>query len=318
VNNNKVAPVTIANSHGAMKVLYSMKRYWQIYVLVLPALAWYIIFAYYPMAGLQLAFKTYMAKLGIWGSPWNGLNNFSGVFRDSYFWAAIIRTLVINLGRLVFTFPFPIILALAFNELRMGRYKRVMQTVYTFPNFLSWVIVASIMQNLLSVDGLVNGIITACGGSAINFLGSEQMFVPMLYVTDIWKSAGYSSIIYLSAISGIDQDQYEAAEVDGANRWQRLIHITLPCILPTISIMFILTCGNLMTNGFDQIFNISNAATKNVAEILDMYIYRITFQGSTDFGFSTAVSLFRSVINMAMLLVANFTSKKLTGNGLLM
>ena len=140
--------------------------------------------------------------------------------------------------------------------------------------------------------------------------------ISLLYLSDIWKGAGYSSIIYLSAISGIDQDQYEAAEIDGASRWQRIIHITLPSIMPTISVMFILTCGNLMTAGFDQIFNLSNAATKNVAEVLDMYIYRVTFQGSVDFGFSTAVALFRSVINMIFLLVADRTSKALGGGGL--
>ena len=150
----------------------------------------------------------------------------------------------------------------------------------------------------------------------MNVLGSESAFQPMLYITDIWKSAGYSSIIYLSAISGIDQDQYEAAEVDGASRWQRLIHVTLPNILPTVSIMFILTCGNLMTAGFDQIFNMQNAATKNVAEVLDMYIYRVTFQGSVDFGFSTAVALFRSVLNMVLLVVANKGSKMMGGSGL--
>ena len=184
------------------------------------------------------------------------------------------------------------------------------------PNFLSWVIVASIMTNLLSVDGLVNNLILACGGSTINFLGSEKLFQPMLYITDIWKGAGYSSIIYLSAISGIDQDQYEAAEIDGATRWQRTWHVTLPNILPTISVLFIMTTGNIMTAGFDQIFNISNAATKNVAEVLDMYIYRITFKGSVDFGFSTAVSLFRSVINMVLLVIANKGSKMMGGTGL--
>lgn len=244
------------------------------------------------------------------------MQNFEALFRDSYFWRSVLRTLTINLGRLLFTFPAPIILALMFNELRLGKYKKFMQTIFTFPHFLSWVIVASIMINLFSVDGLINNIITALGGPSVNVLGSESAFQPMLYITDIWKSAGYSSIIYLSAISGIDQDQYEAAEVDGASRWQRLIHVTLPNILPTVSIMFILTCGNLMTAGFDQIFNMQNAATKNVAEVLDMYIYRVTFQGSVDFGFSTAVALFRSVLNMVLLVVANKGSKMMGGSGL--
>ena len=312
----KAQTVTSANATGWAKVAINFKKYWQIYILLIPALVWYILFAYYPMAGLQLAFKTYKAKIGIWGSPWCGLQNFQAAFRDMYFWRSVGRTLVINLGRLALCFPAPILLALMLNELRMGKYKKVMQTVFTFPHFLSWVIVASVMTNLLSIDGLVNNLILACGGSTINFLGSEKLFQPMLYITDIWKSAGYSSIIYLSAISGIDQDQYEAAEIDGATRWQRIWHVTLPNILPTISVLFIMTTGNIMTAGFDQIFNISNAATKNVAEVLDMYIYRITFKGSVDFGFSTAVSLFRSVINMVLLVIANKGSKMMGGTGL--
>lgn len=313
---NKEKGLTSAEATGIRKVLIGMKKHWQIYLLLVLPLVWYVMFAYYPMAGLQLAFKTYKVKAGIWGSPWCGLQNFEALFRDSYFWRSVLRTLTINLGRLLFTFPAPIILALMFNELRLGKYKKFMQTIFTFPHFLSWVIVASIMINLFSVDGLINNIITALGGPSVNVLGSESAFQPMLYITDIWKSAGYSSIIYLSAISGIDQDQYEAAEVDGASRWQRLIHVTLPNILPTVSIMFILTCGNLMTAGFDQIFNMQNAATKNVAEVLDMYIYRVTFQSSVDFGFSTAVALFRSVLNMVLLVVANKGSKMMGGSGL--
>ncbi len=308
--------VTSADAKGLQKVAINFKKYWQIYLLLIPAAVWYILFAYYPMAGLQLAFKTYKVKIGIWGSPWCGLQNFQAVFRDMYFWLSVGRTIVINIGRLVICFPAPVLLSLMLNELRMGRYKKIMQTIFTFPHFLSWVVVASIMTNLLSIDGLVNNIIIACGGHSISFLGSEAMFQPILYITDIWKSAGYSSIIYLSAISGIDQDQYEAAEIDGATRWQRIWHVTLPNIMPTVSIMFIMTTGNLMSAGFDQIFNISNAATKNVAEILDMYIYRVTFQSSTDFGFSTAVALFRSVINMMLLVIANKGSKMMGGTGL--
>ena len=217
---------------------------------------------------------------------------------------------------MVIVFPAPIILALMLSELRVGKYKNVMQTILTFPNFLSWVIVASIMINLLSLDGLVNSMLEPIIGEQINFIGKESMFRPLLFVTDIWKNAGYSAIIYLSSIMGIDQDQYEAAEIDGANRFQRLIHITIPNLMLTVSIMFIMMTGSILSAGFDQVFNISNAATKNVAEILDMYIYRITFEGAVDFGFSTAVSLFRSVVNMVLLIVANKGSKMLGGSGL--
>lgn len=290
--------------------------HWQIYLIILLPLAWYFTFAYMPMAGLQLAFKKYMPRRGIWGSPIIGLTNFKNVFVDPAFMRSVGRTLSINLLRLVFVFPFPIILALLLNELGGKRYKRVLQTIMTFPNFLSWVIVSSILTTVLSADGLVNSLLRAIGLSSVNFLGSESLFQPMLYITDIWKSSGWSMIVYLAAISGIDQDQYEAAELDGASHWQKLLHITIPNLMPTIIIMFILATGNLMSAGFDQIFNLSNSATKNVAEILDMYIYRITFQTAPDYGLSTAISLMRSVVNMVLLLLADRGSKLMGGNGL--
>ncbi|MDR0642802.1 MAG: ABC transporter permease subunit [Treponema sp.] len=288
-----------------------------IYTLLIPGLIWYIIFAYLPMGGLSLAFKTFKANLGIWRSPWAGFQNYEFVFRDAAFWRAVWKTIYINVGRLVFQFPAPIILALLFNEFKMRRYKRVLQTIFTFPHFFSWIIVASVITNVLSMDGMVNQAITVLGRPPISFLGSTKLFVPLLYATDIWKFAGYGSIIYLAAISGIDLEQYEAAEIDGASRFRQLIHITLPNIMPTVVVMFILTTGNLMTLGFDQIFNLSNAVTKDTAEVLDMYIYRITFQSAVDFSFSTAVSLFRSIINMALLLTANKLAKMAGGSGLI-
>jgi len=296
------------------------KSIWQhraIYTLLIPGVIWYIIFAYMPLGGLSLAFKKYKANLGIWGSPWIGFENYRYVFRDPAFWQSIWKTLYINVGRMIFQFPAPIIMALLLNEFRMNRYKRVLQTVFTFPHFLSWVVVASVVNNALSMNGLVNNLIKATGGEAFSFLGNKQIFVPLLYFTDVWKYAGYGSIIYLAAISGIEQEQYEAADIDGASRWQKLTRITLPSIRPTIVIMLIMTCGNMMGFGFDQIFNMSNAVVKNSVEVLDMYIYRITFESVSDFSFSTAVSLFRSITNCLFLLTANFLSKKLGGGGLL-
>lgn len=306
----------VARSPLQRNVLRDVLSHWQIYVIILLPIVWYVVFAYMPMAGLQLAFKKYMPRRGIWGSPLVGLTNFKNVFVDPAFMRSVWRTLSVNLLRLVFVFPFPVILALLLNELGGKRYKSVLQTIMTFPNFLSWVIVSSILTTVLSADGLVNSILRAVGLSSVNFLGSESLFQPMLYITDIWKSSGWSMIVYLAAISGIDQDQYEAAELDGASHWQKLIHITLPNLMPTIIIMFILATGNLMSAGFDQIFNLSNSATKNVAEILDMYIYRITFQSAPDYGLSTAISLMRSVVNMVLLLLADRGSKLMGGNGL--
>lgn len=300
----------------AQRTWAGVRKHWQIYVIILLPVVWYLIFAYIPMGGLSLAFKDYKANLGIWGSPWNGLENYSYVMRDPDFFASIWRTLSINLGRLVFVFPFPILFAIMLNEIRFPRYRKFLQTVMTFPNFLSWVIVSSILINVLSFDGMVNGLIGMFGKEPINFLGSESFFQPLLYISDVWKSSGWNTIIYLAAITGIDQSQYEAAEVDGASRMQRIFRITIPNLLPTIIIMFILTTGNLMSAGFDQIFNLSNSAVKTVAETLDMYIYRITFQTAPDFGFSTAVSLFRSIVNMVLLLLADRGSRMMGGNGL--
>ena len=296
-----------------------LKQIWKnktIYIVLFPALLWYLIFVYVPMGGLTLAFKDYKANLGILGSPWIGLEHFENLFEDIEFWNSVGRTLKINILRLLITFPMPIILALLFNELRLRRYKKVLQTVFTFPHFLSWIVIASVLRNILAYDGIVNAIIHLFGGETVNFLGDKNLFQPMLYITDIWKEAGWGSVIYLAAISGIDQEQYEAADIDCATRLQKRLRITLPNIMPTIAVMFILAAGGIMSAGFDQIFNMTNAAVREAGEILDMYIYRITFQATPDFGFSMAVSLFRSIVNMVLLLIADRGSRLFGGNGL--
>jgi putative aldouronate transport system permease protein len=288
----------------------------EVYLVLLPGIAWYVIFAYLPLYGLTLAFKTFKANLGIFRSPWVGLLNYVYVLRDHAFIESILRTLQINLGRLLFTFPIPIILALAINEVRVGRYKKLLQTIYTFPNFLSWVIVASILNNTLNQNGMVNAIIKMGGGSPVNFLGSIPMFLPLVYITEVWKSSGWSAIIYLAALAGIDTEQYEAAEIDGASRLQRIIHISFPGIKATIIVMLVLAIGYVMSAGFDQLFNISNAATFRAAESLDMYIYRVTFRSASDFSFSTAVALVRSVINCILLVTADRITRLVSGSGL--
>ena len=300
--------------HTGKRIALEKERY----ILILPGLVWYAIFAYIPIFGLTLAFRKYMAKLGMFGSPWIGLKNFQNVFADPAFFASIVTTLRINAGRLIFVFPFPILFAIMINEVRLGKPEKILQSIYTFPNFLSWVIVASIMINILGQRGLVNSVMGALFGTKpVAFLGKPDYFLPVIYLTDIWKTAGWSAIIYMASISGIDVEQYEAAEIDGASRLQRIWYITLPGIKSTILVLFILAVGNLMSGGFDQIFNLSNSATIKVAETLDMYIYRITFRGSVDFGFSSAVALFRSVINMLLLIFADRVSKAVGGSGLL-
>ena len=289
----------------------------EIYLLALPAVIWYAVFCYMPMGGLTLAFKSFKANLGIWGSPWNGLTNFESLFRDPAFGRSVGVTLWINAVELVLCFPAPILLALMLNELRMGRYKKVLQTVYTFPHFLSWVIIASIVKNLLSIDGVVNGLMANLGMEKVSFLGNKNLFRPLIYITEIWKEAGWSSIIYLAAISGVDQQLYEVAEIDGTSRLQRVLHITLPSIFPTIAVMLILQMGGIMGGHFDQIYNLQNDIIASSAETLNLYIYRITFQRTPNYGFSTAVSLFCSVINMALLLSTNKIAERFGGVGLM-
>lgn len=292
---------------------------WQaryIYLLLIPGLLFFVIFHYVPMNGVVLAFKKYNARLGIWGSQSVGWANFERIFRTPDALTAIKNTFEINLSRLVFQFPAAIILALLINEMRGTRIKRIYQTVYTFPHFLSWVVVSSILSNFLANGGLINSIISNLGGTRVNFLADTALFRPLLYMTHNWKEMGWDSIIYMAAISAIDPTLYEAATVDGAGRMQRVIHVTLPSILSTIVILFILQVGRIMNAGFEQIFYMQNAAVMKVSDVLDTYIYTITFKATPNYGFSAAVGLFKSVINLVMLLLANFTVKKASGSGL--
>jgi len=288
----------------------------QTYIMLLPGLLFYAVFCYVPMSGLQLAFKQFNARLGIWGSHWIGLRNYTFVIRDPAFWRAMTNTVTISIQRLLFQFPVPIILALLVNELNTRRYKRVLQTIYTFPHFLSWVIISGIMFNLLEANGLINNILMATGRNSVSFLTSQSLIRPLLYITESWKSAGWGAIIYLAAISGIEMEQYESAIIDGASRLQRMLFITVPGISVTIIVMLILSIGNIMNAGFDQIFNMGNVVVQGKIDILDWYIYRITFEGPADFGFSTSISLLKAVINFAFLLTANQIARMISGTGL--
>lgn len=293
-----------------------IKKTRYLYLLLLPGLLYYVVFHYLPIYGISIAFKEFNARLGILGSHFIGLRNYEFVFKDPDFFNALKNTFIISFCRILFQFPIPIALALLINEMRGTRYKRVLQTVYTFPNFLSWVIVGGILINFLGDQGAINGLLSALGMDKISFLSDKSYFVPLLYITENWKSAGWASIIYIAAIAGINVDQYEAATIDGANRFDKLFHITLPGIKGTISVMFILAVGNVMNAGFDQIFNISNPAVRSATDILDTYIYRVTFSGPTDFGFSAAVGLFKSVINFSFLIICDRVAKGLGERGL--
>ena len=264
------------------------------------------------MYGIQIAFKTFDFGKGIWKSPWIGVENFKLLFIDHMYWRAFFNTIIISLLKLTFVFPAPIILAILINEMKSGRYKRVLQTAYTFPHFLSWVIISGIVFNLLNSTGPINSIRLSMGMDTVAFLGNRVLFRPLLLFTDIMKESGWDSIIYLAAIASINEELYEASVIDGANRWQKIWHITLPGINPTIALLFILSVGNVLNANFDQIFNLYNSVVYEVADVIPTYIYRITFQGagSGDFAFSTAAGLFQSVINLFLILLANHFSSK--------
>lgn len=294
-------------------------RIWKaryIYLMLLPGIVYFALFKYGPMYGLVLAFKKYYARMGIMGSPWIGLDNFRRLFITAAAKRAIINTLVISFERLIFQFPIPIALAILIDEMPAGKTKKIYQTVYTFPHFLSWVVVGTILTSLFSNGGAINQLIKQIGGSPIAFLGSKSLARPMLYITANWKGMGWSSIIYLAAITGIDPTMYEAAYIDGAGRWRRIWYITIPSIMNTIVVMLILDLGGLMNAGFDQIYNLSNSVIKDSIDVIDTYVHDITFSATPSYGFSTAVGLFKSVINFILLITSNYVIKKIRGSGL--
>lgn len=306
---------SLANKRNTSPAL----RIWQaryIYLLLLPGVIYYIVWCYGPMYGLLMAFKKFNASLGILHSQWLGMYNFRRIFITPAFSDALRNTLIISFGRILIEFPAPIILAIFINEMRGSRLKRVYQTIYTLPHFLSWVIVSIILKSFLSNSGSINGIIRLLGGTPVDFLANKSTFRALLYGTSIWKSAGWSSIIYMAVLTGIDPQLYEAAEIDGAGRMRRIWHITLPGLKEIIFIQLILSIGNVMNGGFDQIFNMYNASVKSVSDIIDTYVYSITFEATPDYGFSTAVGMFKSVINFILLYSANYLSQLTSGSGL--
>ncbi|XEC95708.1 ABC transporter permease [Paenibacillus tarimensis] len=290
------------------------KYRWQ-YLLILPAVVLLFLFSYVPMAGIQIAFKDFAIGSSIWESNWVGLDNFTFV-HDPQFWKVVQNTLYISVLKFVFGFPMPIILALMINEVTHPAYKRFVQSVSYLPHFFSWIVVAYILQSFLTLDGgFVNDFIVQFGGEPIFFLGSTEWFRPMIISSGLWKEVGWNSILYLAAISTIDPQLYEAAKVEGAGKFAQIRHITLPGILPTISIVLILSIPGLISVGMDQIYPMMNPANQEVADVLDTYVLRNGLQQGY-FGLATAVGLLSSVIGLILVMTTNSLSKKLNGEGL--
>ncbi|MFD0712101.1 ABC transporter permease [Paenibacillus sp. GCM10027626] len=307
--------VTKVRTDARRELLKRIYGYKMLYLMLLPAIVFLIIFNYIPMYGATIAFKEFWITKGILGSPWVGFDHFTKLFQTDKFWQVFRNTIEINFLRLVFGFPAPIILAILLNEVRQKFFKRSIQTIIYLPHFISWVTIAGIMFSLLSSEGLVNQIIVAFGGDPVNFLTSNSMFRPLLVLSGIWKEVGWGTIIYLAALSGINPDLYEAATVDGANRFKQVLYITLPGMLPIISILLILNFGSMMNGGFDQVFNLYNTMVYESGDVIDTYVYRIGLtQGK--YSVATAIGLFLNVINFALLIVVNYASKKMSGQGI--
>lgn len=296
-----------------------MRKYWFIYMLVLPGLISMLIFNYGPMYGIQLAFKDYSTKLGVWGSPWVGLDHFKEVFKDEIFWTAFKNTIIINVYSLVFGFTFNVFLALIINEIRLRRYKSIVQTAVYLPYFLSWVIFGGLVIIFLGAadgGGVVNAVIVALGGKEIDFMKRPELFRGILVITNIIKTAGYSTIIYLAAISGVSPTLYESAQIDGANRLQLLWHITLPRILPCIAVQFILQISGLFISNFDQVYNLYNPYVYETADVLSTYIYRASLGGGGNFELSTAINFVLNSFGMIIVIITNKFVEKLDVMGI--
>lgn len=296
-----------------------MRRDWLLYLLLLPTLLWYGVFCYAPMAGITLSFREFRFDMGLWKSPWVGLANFSRMFSQNNFWIAVKNTVIFSLGRIVFQMPCAILLAVFLNEVRNARLKKFFQTAVTFPHFISWVVLSGILINLFGSSGIINQILAELGIGGISPITQASSFRAFIWLTNIWKEAGWDSIIYLAAITSIDTGLYEAANVDGANRFQKMWHITLPGIRSTICIMLILAVGQVMTNGgFDQIFNLYSPTVYSVADTLDTYVFRESFlTGTLNYGYSTAIGLFKSVVGVVLIMGSNKIVTKCGENGLL-
>ena len=294
----------------------ALARYWELYLIFLPVAMWYIIFHYVPMGGIIVAFKQYRVLQGIFASPWVGLANFRTFMSSPAFISTLRNTVLISSYNLIFGFPVPIIFALLLNEVPHKLFKRSVQTVSYLPHFVSWAIAGGLFYMLFSLNsGPVNGIIRALGLESINFLGNPATFRPLVVISGIWKSMGWGAIVYIAAIAGVDAEMYEAAYIDGANRFHRIFYITLPTISNVISIMLILQVGNILTINFEQIFVLINDVVLGVGETIDYYIYRVGMYSPNNYSLGAAVGLFKSIIGLALVLFTNWLSKKITDGG---
>lgn len=310
--------VQLAPYHVRLKK--DLRRNYMAYLIFLPVLIYYLMFAYKPMYGLIIAFKDFTPAKGIIDSPWAdsfGLAHFISFFKSHYFLRLLKNTLVISISSLLITFPLPIIFALLINEVRRQKYKSVVQTLSYMPHFISTVVICSMIHLFVGSEGFITNILKNLGvvDGGISLLSNEKLFVPIYVISDLWQTIGWSAIIYISALSSIDQELYEAARIDGANRWKQTLHVTLPGIMMTVIMMFILKIGTVMSLGHEKIILLYNPGIYSTADVISSYVYRKGLL-QANWSFSTAIGLFNSIINLVLVLTANKICKKKTDMGL--
>ena len=293
-----------------------VKQHWPLYLFLLPTVVYFLLFRFYPLYGLQLAFKNYRILDGIGGSPWVGLDNFRRFFSTADFGKLMWNTLGVSVFTLVFTFPLPIILALLLNQLPSLKYKKLVQTTVYAPHFISTVVMVGMIFLFTSPSsGVINKIIEAAGGKAVHFTAEPSWFVPLYVISEVWQSTGWGSILYLAALAGVSPELHEAALVDGANKFQRVWHIDIPGILPTIVIMMILNAGKIMNVGFEKAYLMQTSLNIRASEIIATYVYKRGVLKS-QIRLATAVGLFDSVVNMILVVTVNWISRKVTDSSL--
>lgn len=304
-----------SNNNNKNAWLYAWKRDKYLYVLAIPGILFFLLFKYVPLWGISIAFKDYSPYQGFFQSPWIGLDNFNRFFANPDFFHLFRNTIAISLMNLFFYFPLPILLSILLTELKNELFKKTIQTIIYMPHFLSWVIIAGITFLLLSQsEGVVNKMLVAAGLHKIDFLTSPVLFWPILTLQTIWKDAGWGTILFLAAIAGIDPQLYEAAKMDGAGRLRQIWHITLPSIRNVIVILLILRIGHMMDVGFEQVLLMANGAVSDVADVFDTYVFRVGIQQG-EFSYSTAIGIFKSVVGLILVVIANKLAKKLGEEG---
>ncbi len=292
-----------------------VKKNKMVYLMILPVIIYYILFHYKPMYGIIIAFQNYAPRKGILGSPWVGFKHFSDFFGGYYFWRLLRNTLMLSFATLIFGFPVPIILALLINELRSKKFSKIVQTITYMPHFVSMVVLCAMIRQFVGSTGFITAFFTNFGYDGSNMLSKTALWIPIYVLSNIWQGSGWGSIVYLAALTSIDSELYDAAKVDGANRWKQTIHVTIPAILPTIIIMLIMRVGQIMGVGYEKTLLLYNDGILEVAEIISTYVYKMGML-NREFSFSTAVGLFNSVVNFILVIIANQISKKTTETSL--